>query len=282
MCSLRLILNISYDGTAYHGFQKQSSKLSTVQGTLEDVLIKFFPSFKKKLVSKLPITVASGRTDKGVHASEQIVAVLIDSTAKKVIDKMGINKLPTLLDRALPKDIQVHNASLARSDFNPRYGGTVRCYRYQILQYEEHLKKRSEQDGTHYIVREHLDLDRLGSYFKYLEGTHDFTSFSSWTKEIARGKTNLQNPVRTVYKIDLIPMGRELWIDIYANSFLKSMVRSLIGNILFYYQQQKPPAVIAEILSKADNQFAKKRAPAHALFLRRVYFSPLFISIFDK
>ncbi len=285
---MKLVFFLSYNGKGYHGFQKQPG-VRTVQGELEKALINLFP----KLTSiGFPLSQGAGRTDAGVHGSEQVLAVKVSPCVLNQVQKISLTKLPQVINTILPDEINIFSVFLAdRSDgdFNPRYRTKVRCYRYQILQtsvssgflfgHSGLTYSPGPPDISHYyLIPFNLDLSLLGEYFSVFEGRHDFASFTSWDNNHPKHKfiKSRKNTLRTIYRIDLIPRGKEVWIDIYGDSFLKSMVRSLIGNVLYHYRKGNPPELLRKILLAKDASQAKHRAPAHSLFLRRIFFNPIF------
>jgi tRNA pseudouridine38-40 synthase len=259
---LRIIFTITYDGKKLNGFQKQpEDNIPTVQDFFEKALLKVF--------SKKFITYGCGRTDSGVHADEQTIMVDISS---KLVNKITINKLSLVLNNWLPSYIRILRANKTKNNFHVRYSALIRCYRYKIILMNADANipyLRVEELEHCYFHNGDIDINVLQKYFNPLEGNHDFSSFAS----VKDGSVNKK---RFIYKIDLIKKGRRLFIDIYANGFLRSMVRSIIGNVLFWYKKSLSPAYVKKILLTCDPLQAKHRITPNALFLRRVFYTNIF------
>lgn len=260
---MKIVFTLSYDGKKFHGFQKQIN-ISTIQGEFEKNLEKLF---QKKI-----ITIGSGRTDSGVHADRQILTANLDT---QIVNKIGLHKLAKVINALLPDEIRIVHLEKINPSFHPRFSAKIRYYRYQIFlldsdQYSPYFK--ADELNYYHTLTYPIKIEKLKNYFNKLEGSHDFTSFSS-SEESHYQKRNYQ---RIIYKIDLILKERKLWIDIYANGFLRSMVRSIIGNILFLYSKGQPSNNIAKILKAKDRNLAKQRVPAKALFLKKVFYTNIF------
>ncbi len=267
---MNLVFFLSYRGSRYNGWQKQklkqkskqksvssSKSIQTVQGIIEKTLVSFF-------AQEINI-VASGRTDKGVHADEQVFSFNLKVAYK---DHINLHSLKKRFNNFLPEDIKITRILKGEENFNPRYQAKVRCYRYSLLNFNAY-SKQAQEIGQHYILPFEVDLEKLHRYFVKLEGEHDFSTFCS-------KKPDLPNKVRKIFKIDIIPREPFVYIDIYGNAFLKSMVRSIIGNVLQAYQKGLPYETITEWLEKKDPNCAKKRVPPQGLTLRKVFYLPIF------
>ena len=256
------MISLTYDGENFNGFQKQTGKenenIQTIAGILEEKLTVIFQKPMK--------SIASGRTDTGVHAREQVVTFPADAD---LVGKITLPSLKRMLNRALPKEIFIAKINPCLADFHPRYAAKVRLYRYSMVinnfnQFEPYQLKHCY---SYPFPLKNLTL--LERYFQQLEGEHDFTTFSSL-------KTTMTNKVRKIFKIDLISKPPLLNIEIYGNAFLRSMVRSIIGNVLFAYQKKMKPKILKEWLAEKNPLLAKNRVPAKGLTLKKVFYTQIF------
>ena len=259
---MQICICLAYDGTNYHGFQKQKNVL-TIQNILEKKLSDLYQE-------TITIT-SSGRTDKGVHAEGQVIAFKI-----KKLSLIPIKKLPSILNKKLPSDIQLLSAKEASPSFHPRYQARVRCYRYRFLKSSSKLNRiplellRFAYDANYLISKK-----EFYSYLQPFIGKHDFTSFSS-------KQDSAKNKIREIYHIDFIENIYSIDIDIYANAFLRNMVRSIIGNAFYFYKKKIKKEVIKSILLKKNPELAKLRIPAKGLCLKKVFYTPIFPTSFLK
>lgn len=252
---LNIRLDFCYNGSFYHGSQKQLEE-KTVQSVLEEKLCLF-------LKEKVNLIFA-GRTDRGVHANGQVANFKI----KELI--IPIEKLARVINNSLhAEEIYIHKCSIVEEDFNSRFDARVRLYCYQIKNFEKDNHFNIADKNFFYHYRDSLEINKLLFYFNCFLGEHDFTTFCS-------KKDESKNKKRTIFKIDIFNEKDIIKIYIYGNAFLRSMIRSLVGNVLYLYKNQKPPEKITELLVKKNPDLAKHRVPAHGLFLQSVFYSEVF------
>ena len=165
---------LAYDGTAYHGFQRQANASPTVQGVLEEVL----SSTSGQQVSVL----AAGRTDAGVHATGQVVAFDLDWRHLP-------SDLCNALNANLPSDIAVYLVEIASPGFHPRFDALSRTYVYRL--YVSRVRDPFKRWLAWHLSRP-LDVEAIAEAARHLLGTHDFSAFGSPPQG--------DNPVRTVYR----------------------------------------------------------------------------------
>ena len=238
---------ISYDGTAFAGYQVQPEK-RTVQRELEAALEKMHKGEKVKVT-------ASGRTDAGVHAKGQV----IHFTSSLVLPAENWRKA---LNALLPSDIVVLDVKQVSEAFHARFDPVGKEYRYRITR--ETLRNPFIRNyAYHYPYA--LNLDAIREAISYLEGTHDFTSFCA-------SNTNVVDKVRTIHKIELNEEGDSLTFRFVGTGFLYNMVRILVGTLLEVGSGKRRPLEMEEILVKQDRQFAGKTAPAQGLYLWEVFY----------
>jgi len=251
---MNIKLTLQYDGTDYAGWQKQINSLA-VQNVLEQALKELYGS---------PIhTIASGRTDKGVHAQEQIVSYHVEKNT------IPTGKLPVILNGFLPEDIRIKESFEVSDNFHPRYGARVRVYRYTLLNKKNMFPASLLHNRYVYYPGLALDIKKIKAYLFYLTGRYDFTSFCS-IHDLSSTKH------REIFRINVTPENDLIYLDFYGNGFLRGMVRSIIGNLLFAYKRKLPLSYLKDLLERKDPLIARSRAPAKGLVLKKVYYTMLF------
>ncbi|NVM56572.1 MAG: tRNA pseudouridine(38-40) synthase TruA [Desulfobacterales bacterium] len=246
-------LIIEYDGTAYHGWQRQNDT-PTVQGAIEAEL--------EAMTGRSVTVIGSGRTDAGVHALNQVASFIIDTKLTPDIFKKGLNSL-------LPGDIVIKDCKAVEDSFHARYDVWSKVYDYCILnrpipaaffrQYAWHIKKS-------------LDLDAMRMAMICLKGQHDFSAF-----EVRRGRGSPRShAVRTVMDVSLTAKDRDgcLVFSIEADGFLRCMVRYIVGTLVRVGVRKISPEEFENILISKDRKQAGITAPPHGLFLREVKYRP--------
>ena len=203
----RYKINIEYDGTPFVGWQFQKNGIS-IQKVLQDAIFSF--SQEKVVVT------GAGRTDSGVHASNQVV---------KFETNLNINTDDWVqtLNHYLPEDIRVFKCKTTNKDFDVRRDAVEREYTYKII-----LGNRISPIENKYYehITENLDLGVLESAKKIFLGEHNFLSFTG------RLLPKNANTVREINSIEYDISGRELIIKISAKSFLYQQVRRIVGSII--------------------------------------------------
>lgn len=243
---------ISYDGTGFFGYQVQPNK-RTVQAELEAVLGKMHKGNEVKVF-------ASGRTDAGVHAKGQVIH--FDSSLE-----IPENRWETALNSLLPDDISVVHVKKAEPSFHARFDAKGKEYRYCL-----HLSSKRDPFLRNFSYRHPfpLNVDRMQEAAKFLLGTHDFSSFCA-------AKTEVEDKIRTIYKIEFFQHDDSLSLRFVGNGFLYNMVRILVGTLLEAGSGYLLPEEIPVILGKKDRRAAGKTAPAHGLYLWQVFYENDFI-----
>lgn len=250
MRNIKLVLE--YDGTNYHGWQTQPD-LPTVQGAVEEALAQ---------LTKTPIQIiGAGRTDTGVHAEGQVVNFHTDSSIPQVAFQKGLNTL-------LPRDIVVCSVTEVDADFHARFSATSRRYRYTILNrpYSSALLRH-----TAYFYPAPIDLKSVNAICQSIVGKWDFSSFQK------TGSDRL-NPVCKIFEAHCWKVDDCVYFEIEANSFLRGMVRAIVGTILKCTKHasgniENACAQFHSILEAEDRALAGPSAPAHGLSLIRVEYN---------
>ncbi|MBO8160979.1 MAG: tRNA pseudouridine(38-40) synthase TruA [Thermosipho sp. (in: Bacteria)] len=242
----RFAIEFSYDGTNFFGYQGQPN-VRTVQGELENALEKIF---KVRI-----FTQAAGRTDAGVHANGQVAAFNCP------IDRLTSRDIKNALNANLPHDIYVKKAWEVDKNFNPRFDAKKRIYHYFIRVEEKDVFLRNYVWHFKY----NLNVEKMRIAARFLEGEHDFSSFKKGNDK--------KNPVRTIYRIRIIKLKSHLiLIRVEGISFLRSMVRNIVGSLVKVGLEQWPPEKMKEVLELRSRQEAAGTAPPHGLYLYKVIF----------
>ncbi len=242
-------LRLEYDGSRYHGWQRQRNAL-TIQEVLETAL--------QRLTQEAVRVHGSGRTDAGVHARGQVAHFHTGSRLPLTAFGPGLNSL-------LPPDIAVLEASEAPPDFHARYDAWAKTYAYRIL----NLPIRSPlHRGYCWQVPRPLNLAAMAAATIHIRGDHDFTSFQV-------SGSSVRYPVRRVMAADWEEYpGGWLIFRVQANGFLRGMVRALVGTLAEVGWGKRQPEEMVRLLAARDRRLAGPTAPAAGLFLEEVQYGP--------
>ena len=245
-----ILLTISYDGTDFCGWQKQTKAgnetYRTVQGEIEVAL--------QKLLKRKTELVGSGRTDSGVHAAGQI------ANFSSTIKNMEAENYIQALNSMLPKDVRIVNAEKVALNFNARFSSKSRTYRYFCNTQEFTLAHLTRYTWNIRYMPHLLTLNKMA---QILQGEIDFTTFA------ASGDMSLRKS-RYVEKAFFFMQNEMLVFEITANAFLWRMVRSLVGTMIELEKKGGTEHEFAEILHACDRKKAGFTAPAQGLFLWKV------------
>ena len=242
----RMLLTIAYDGTDYHGWQVQQNAL-TVQQVMQDSL--------ERILGERPALTGCSRTDAGVHAREFCCHL---DCADNIPDEAFLRGLNSVL----PNDIAVKNCQEVAHDFHARYSAKGKNYIYRF--YESRV---TDPFLSRYALRveKELDIKRMNAFCKTLVGTHDFEPFSSSGKSVT-------DTVRTVSDCQMITDGGLPALSVSADGFLYNMVRIITGTALAVSQGRLAVDCAEKIFECRDRAAAGETAPAHGLFLNKVFY----------
>lgn len=257
----RVRLHLSYDGTDFHGWQRQQNAAGvetqvTVQGTIEAAVQKLFGE-------KLSVVGAS-RTDAGVHAQMQVAhfdapKVLADGSPGR--DPAAFRDLRFSLQCTTPDSLVIKEVMLAPPDFHAIATAEEKTYRYTVLNRRVPSALRYR---TTWWVREPLDLEFLNQASRQLIGTHDFKSFQT-------SGTVVESTVRSVLWAEWRRASDDaLEFTIRGPGFLKQMVRNIVGTVVGLYVDGRPPEDVKAILEACDRRKAGNTAPPQGLFLAAI------------
>jgi tRNA pseudouridine38-40 synthase len=243
MRNLKII--VEYDGTAYHGWQRQPDRM-TIQQVLEESI--------STITQEDIRVIGSGRTDAGVHAMNQAANFKTDSTIRERNLLAGVNSL-------LPRDIVIRKILEVDADFHARYHARSKVYVYQI--FNETVRSAIYRHYA-WFVRSPLDMNRMKEAAAFFTGTRDFSSFCA-------SDCGLTNYVRTVKRLEIVQDDPGiLKIDVEADGFLKYMVRNTVGMLVDVGKEKRSPNEINDVIESRDRRRAGVTAPAHGLFLKEV------------
>ncbi len=239
-------LTLEYDGTAYHGWQIQPG-LPTVQGSIEEVL--------RHITREDIRVIGAGRTDAGVHARGQVAHF-------HTISRLSIQTFQRALNALLPPDIAVLETIEVDPIFHARYDAIRRTYCYTIL-------NRSIRSvfQRHCVLHRpaNLHVERMNQMCTILMGTHDFSSFQ-------KKGSDRQNPVCTTYEVRWWRESDTVYFRITADSFLRGMVRAIVGSCLRWQHDENAEEWMRSILAARDRASAGPSAPACGLCLIKVQY----------
>lgn len=239
-------VTIEYDGTRFNGWQKQEGLL-TVEGELEKAI--------KKATGESVKILASGRTDRGVHAYGQVANFEIDTTIPGDRFKYAVND-------KLPDDISVISSEEVHTSFHARFSAKKKSYRYLV--YSSETRSPIYRNYSYHTTYR-LDLDRMKKASKYFVGRQDFSSF-------VPNKSNENKNIRTVYDLQLRQRGEFIEIEIEGNGFLHNMVRIIAGTLVEIGCGKREPKEAEAIIRAKDREQAGHTAPAQGLYLLKVFY----------
>ena len=242
----RILLTISYDGTAYHGWQIQPNGI-TVQEVLQNEV--------SCLLGKKTDVTGCSRTDAGVHAREFCCHLDCD-------DSIPFDAFLRGLSSRLPQDISVTACREVDKDFHARYNAKGKTYVYNILN-----SKIKDPFLSRYSwrIERPLDINKMNLFCERIVGKHDFFAFSS------SGRT-VEDTIRTVKECFVEKNGDTVTVKVTADGFLYNMVRIIVGTAVWVSDGKINPYDTQKIIDSKRRDLAGITAPANGLFLNKVIY----------
>lgn len=253
---------VAYDGTDYSGFQVQANTRS-IQGALEEAL--------DRVARRVGRITGAGRTDSGVHAVGQVIAVQVQW-------RHPVAQLQNAWNAHLPDAIQLRDLCLAPPGFHPRYSAVARQYRYLVCASTRSglptIRRWPFAQRVAHFEPYVLDLAAMQQATQYLLGEHDFGTFGRPPK----GNNSVRHVIEAEWRVvetDVTfgwPDAQGLLFTISANAFLTQMVRNIVGSLLSVGRGRWQPERIKEIrLAKDRGQCAPPASPAGLTLFRVAY-----------
>ena len=241
-----IALFLTYEGTAYHGWQMQKN-LATIQQTLEKAIA---------MIVNHPVHVTGcGRTDAGVHAKCYVANFKTEST-------IPVDRLPYALNTHLPVDIVVTKAFEVSEGFNA-IGSCVRK-EYTYLIYNSRLKDPFHVNRAWFYPK-HLDEKIMQAAASQFVGTHDFAAVRSVG-------TDVKSTVRTVYYYNVERKGDLIYLRVCANGFLYNMARAMAGTVVYAAEGKIKPEDIGKILDSGNRTAAGPTVPPGGLYMTHLWY----------
>lgn len=249
---MRYFLKLSYDGSIFHGWQRQPNA-SSVQQTIEEAL--------SKILRKETCIVGAGRTDTGVHARMMYAHFDCENLSDTSAVVSSLNKM-------VGKEIAIEDILSVSDSAHARFDAVSRTYQYVIS-----LRKDPFNYSYSHFMHSMPDIDKMNQGASLLLKTDDFTSFA---KLHADTKTNICKVSEAFWRYD--ESNRTLVFQISADRFLRNMVRSIVGTLLEIGKGKCDIPGLSVVINKKDRCAAGMSMPAKGLFLTNiVYPSSIFI-----
>lgn len=241
---MRIALGIEYDGSAFLGWQTQPGG-GAAQNVLEPALAA--------IAGERVVAVCAGRTDRGVHAREQVVH--FDTGAERPASAWvrGVNAL-------LPQAMAVLWSKGVPETFHARYSALARTYRYRLINRPVRPAIAARYAGWFHAP---LEVDAMREAAASLVGEHDFSAFRS-------SECQAKSPVRTLHALTIECEGERIEFVVLGNAFLHHMVRNLVGTLVYIGKGKHPPQWAREVLDSRQRSRAAPTFAPEGLYLERV------------
>lgn len=237
-------LTIAYDGTAYHGWQRQKNGI-TVQEVLEGVLCQ--------MLGKETSVTGCSRTDAGVHAKTYVCSFSGETT-------IPCDKIPFVLNTMLPPDIRAYRCEAAHDGFNARFETVTKAYEYKILNASvgDPLLRNF---AWHYPIK--LDVSKMQLAAEKIKGRHDFASFCA-------AGSSVKSTVRNLTELTVKKEDNLITVRAAADGFLYNMVRIIVGTLVYVGNGKLSEKDIEHLIEKKDRRLLGITAPPQGLSLVEV------------
>jgi tRNA pseudouridine38-40 synthase len=244
---MRIALALEYDGSRFLGWQTQPGG-----GTVQDALQAALSGIAGSAVQ----VTCAGRTDRGVHAREQVVHFDTDATRPDSAWVRGANAL-------LPDSMAVLWAMRVAQEFHARYAALARTYRYVLLNRPVRPALAACHAGWYHAP---LNVAAMREAALLLVGEHDFSAFRS-------AECQAKSPVRTLHALEVQARGERIDFVLRANAFLHHMVRNIVGTLVYVGNGRHAPHWTGEVLASLDRSRAAPTFGAQGLYLERVEYA---------
>lgn len=241
---MKYLLNLSYDGSKFYGWQKQN-RWETVQGNIETHL--------SQILNRKVIILGASRTDRGVHAINQYATF-------KYGEIKDINKLLNSLNKMIDKSIYIKSIYKVKDDFSVRNHAKMKEYIYKI---NTGIYNPIEKDYI-YQYNKYINVKLLDKAIKKIRGEHNFKSFTSDNER--------KSYIRKVNAIKIIKDGNYIYISLKAKGFLRYMVRNIVGLLLDINDNKKTIKDIDNIFKSEDRSANGRKAEANGLYLNKIIY----------
>lgn len=241
-----LLLEISYNGACYHGWQVQANAV-TVQEKLQDAIEAVFGARED--------VKGCSRTDSGVHAN-------MFCCNFKTEKEIPVNKIPSALNANLPLDISVKSCKEVSLDFHARYDCKGKEYVYKIWNTES---RNPFLNKLCYHYKYKIDEKMLSEEAQSFVGKHDFSAFCA-------AGSSVEDMTREIYSCDVKRQGDEVLFYVRGDGFLYNMVRIMVGTLLDISAGKIEKGSISEIIDSKNRTKAGFTAPPEGLYLNQVYY----------
>ena len=250
---MKLACGIEYDGTGYHGFQRQAEERGpTIQGTLEAAIAR--------ISGTMSTVYAAGRTDAGVHASGQVIHFMTWASLTPQVWQRALNAV-------LPNSVAVRWIQEASEGFHARYSAVSRSYRYTI--WNDPVPSPLQARYSLHVPRP-LDVEAMNEAAGLLVGRKDFGAFGRSPDEGNPLKPGPHSCVRTMQEASCQRQTTRIFCEFTADAFLTGMVRRMVGTLLLVGQKRLSLEEFATIVQRAEKTHPGSAAPSHGLCLVRV------------
>lgn len=247
---MKFKIYLEYNGTNYAGWQQQKNA-RTVQGTLIEAVKAVFS--KSRGENRFIELQGSGRTDRGVHAREQVAHLECETMLAPEILKMKLNDI-------LPSDINILEIEKTHTRFHARHSAKAREYVYVISKRRTAFEKRFV-----WWVKDSLNVAKMKDAARILEGMHDFYSFCEVSAEDKSTKVKVDS-------INITEDENKIYIRIKASHFLWKMVRRITGALVETGRGTLNTTDIQKYLTVKSNDLSVYTAPPSGLFLKKIYY----------
>ncbi len=239
----RIKLTLEFDGSDFHGWQVQAATGErTVQGVLEDVL-KTIPLAKPRMIG-------AGRTDTNVHA----LAMIAHYNTK---DNIPVNRIPKVFNSRLPEDVRVLKAEEVDENFEAQFSCCYRHYIYKMRLARTCYQGMALERKYLLFLSQLLDVAAMQKAAPYFEGKRDFAALATQEK---------RSTLKEIYWCQLSSEGNDLKLDIVANGFLRGMVRTIVGTLIYVGEGKIKPEEIPSLIAKKDRSKLGPKAPPQGLY----------------